>query len=182
MTFRVGERKSRVSFRLRGLDGRDPEILNYSRLPGSPEPELVAAEAAEALVEEPGEEAATIAATEEGGQEQEQDPEPDEEAVEEEAVAAAEGEEEEAAAARGQSAVPPPQPQLPPLPPLPRPLSERITREEVEGESLDLCLQQLYKYMQFRGKVRQVNQQVQYNRINVLKVLKQILSRTCLAR
>ena len=59
----------------------------------------------------------------------------------------AEGEEEEAAAARGQSAVPPPppQPQLPPLPPLPRPLSERITREEVEGESLDLCLQQLYK-------------------------------------
>ena len=31
------------------------------------------------------------------------------------------------------------------LPPLPRPLSERITREEVEGESLDLCLQQLYK-------------------------------------
>ncbi|XP_025851819.1 protein phosphatase 1E [Vulpes vulpes] len=114
-----------------------------------PEPELVAAEAAEASVEDPGEEAATVAATEEGEQEHEQDPEPEEEAVEEEAAAAAEGEEdEEAAAARGQSAVPPapPQPQLPPLPPLPRPLSERITREEVEGESLDLCLQQLYKY------------------------------------
>ncbi|XP_025706852.1 protein phosphatase 1E isoform X1 [Callorhinus ursinus] len=113
-----------------------------------PEPELVAAEAAEASVEDPGEEVATVAATEEGEQEQEQDPEPEEEAVEEEAVAAAEVEEEEAAAARGQSAVqpPPPQPQLPPLPPLPRPLSERITREEVEGESLDLCLQQLYKY------------------------------------
>ncbi|XP_072796324.1 protein phosphatase 1E isoform X1 [Vicugna pacos] len=109
-----------------------------------PEPELVAAEAAEASVEEGGEEAATVAATEEG--EQERDPEPEEEAVEEETVAA-EGEEEEAAAARGHSAVPPPpQPQLPPLPPLPRPLSERITREEVEGESLDLCLQQLYKY------------------------------------
>ncbi|XP_051680742.2 protein phosphatase 1E isoform X1 [Oryctolagus cuniculus] len=113
-----------------------------------PEPELVAAEAAEALVEEPGEEAAAVAATEEG--EPEQDPEPEEEAVEEEAVAAGEGEEEEeaaAAAAPGHSAVrPPPQPQLPPLPPLPRQLSERITREEVEGESLDLCLQQLYKY------------------------------------
>ncbi|XP_004434844.1 PREDICTED: protein phosphatase 1E [Ceratotherium simum simum] len=111
-----------------------------------PEPELVAAEAAEASVEELAEEAATVAATEEGEPEQEQDPEPEEEAVEEEAVAAAEGEEEEAAAARGHSAVPPPQPQLPPLPPLPRPLSERITLEEVEGESLDLCLQQLYKY------------------------------------
>uniref|UniRef100_A0A8C8VFT0 Protein phosphatase 1E n=1 Tax=Pelusios castaneus TaxID=367368 RepID=A0A8C8VFT0_9SAUR len=34
----------------------------------------------------------------------------------------------------------------PPLPPLPRPLSEHITEEEVEGECLDLCLQQLYKY------------------------------------
>ncbi|XP_004377924.1 protein phosphatase 1E [Trichechus manatus latirostris] len=113
------------------------------------EPDLVAAEATEALVEEPGEEAATLAATEEGEQEPEQDPESEEEAVEEEAVAAAEGEEEAAVAASGQSAVPPPpppQPQLPPLPPLPRPLSERITREEVEGESLDLCLQQLYKY------------------------------------
>uniref|UniRef100_A0A8C3WZ06 Protein phosphatase 1E n=1 Tax=Catagonus wagneri TaxID=51154 RepID=A0A8C3WZ06_9CETA len=110
-----------------------------------PESELVAAEATEASVEEPGEGAATVAATEEGEQDQEQDPEP-EEAVEDEALAAAEGEE-EAAAARGQSAVPPPpQPQLPPLPPLPRPLSERITLEEVEGESLDLCLQQLYKY------------------------------------
>ncbi|KAI6049903.1 protein phosphatase 1E isoform X1 [Marmota monax] len=112
-----------------------------------PEPELVAAEAAEASVEDPGEESATVAATEEG--EQEQDPEPEEEAVEEEAeaVAAAEGEEEEEEAAPGHSAVqPPPQLQLPPLPPLPRPLSERITREEVEGESLDLCLQQLYKY------------------------------------
>ncbi|XP_005321624.2 protein phosphatase 1E isoform X1 [Ictidomys tridecemlineatus] len=115
-----------------------------------PEPELVAAEAAEASVEDPGEESATVNATEEG--EPEQDPEPEEEAVEEEAeaVAAAEGEEEEEEeeeAAPGHSAVqPPPQPQLPPLPPLPRPLSERITREEVEGESLDLCLQQLYKY------------------------------------
>ncbi|XP_007946044.1 protein phosphatase 1E [Orycteropus afer afer] len=113
-----------------------------------PEPELIAAEATEALVEESGEEAATLAATEDGEQEPEHDPEPEEEAVEEEAVAAAEGEEEEeAVAATGQSAVqPPPQLQLPPLPPLPRPLSERITREEVEGESLDLCLQQLYKY------------------------------------
>ncbi|XP_035312655.1 protein phosphatase 1E isoform X1 [Cricetulus griseus] len=108
-----------------------------------PEAELVAAEAAEASGEEPGEDAATVTAAEEG--EQDQDPEPEEEAVEEEA--AAEGEEEEEAAAPGHSAVPPPpQPQLPPLPPLPRPLSERITREEVEGESLDLCLQQLYKY------------------------------------
>ncbi|XP_054545143.1 protein phosphatase 1E isoform X1 [Talpa occidentalis] len=115
-----------------------------------PEPELVAAEAAEPSGEEPGEDAAAVAATEEGAQEQEQDPEPEEEAVEEEA-AAAEGEEQderEAPAAPGQPAVPPqpPQPPLPPLPPLPRPLSERITREEVEGESLDLCLQQLYKY------------------------------------
>ncbi|KAM5150041.1 protein phosphatase 1E [Callospermophilus lateralis] len=114
-----------------------------------PEPELVAAEAAEASVEDPGEESATVTATEEG--EQEQDPEPEEEAVEEEAEAVAaaevEEEEEEEEAALGHSAVqPPPQPQLPPLPPLPRPLSERITREEVEGESLDLCLQQLYKY------------------------------------
>ncbi|XP_070334652.1 protein phosphatase 1E [Odocoileus virginianus] len=108
-----------------------------------PEPELVAAEAREASVEEAGEAAAAGAASEEGGHEQErEDPEPEEEAVEEEAAAAA-GEE---AAARGQSAVPPPQTRLPPLPPLPRPLSERITREEVEGESLDLCLQQLYKY------------------------------------
>ncbi|XP_061246148.1 protein phosphatase 1E isoform X2 [Bos javanicus] len=106
-----------------------------------PEPELVAAEAREASVEEAGE---AGAASEEGEHEQErEDPEPEEEAVEEEAAAAAAGEE---AAARGQSAVPPPQPRLPPLPPLPRPLSERITREEVEGESLDLCLQQLYKY------------------------------------
>ncbi|XP_015279661.1 PREDICTED: protein phosphatase 1E [Gekko japonicus] len=32
------------------------------------------------------------------------------------------------------------------LPALPRPLSEHITEEEVEGECLDLCLQQLYKY------------------------------------
>ncbi|XP_055255646.1 protein phosphatase 1E [Moschus berezovskii] len=110
-----------------------------------PEPELVAAEAREASVEEAGEAAAAGAASEEGEHEQErEDPEPEEEAVEEEAAAAAAAGEE--AAARGQSAVPPPQPRLPPLPPLPRPLSERITREEVEGESLDLCLQQLYKY------------------------------------
>ncbi|XP_036692369.1 protein phosphatase 1E isoform X2 [Balaenoptera musculus] len=122
--------------------GGEPEPEPEPESEPEPEPELVAAEAPEASVEEPGEEAATVAATEEGEQEQEQDPEPEEEVV------AAEGEEEEAAAARGQSAVPPPppQPQLPPLPPLPRPLSERITREEVEGESLDLCLQQLYKY------------------------------------
>ncbi|KAM5274641.1 protein phosphatase 1E [Ctenodactylus gundi] len=110
-----------------------------------PEPELGAAEAAEASVEEPGEEAAPGAESEEG--EQEQDPEPDEAAADEAAAAAAEGEGEAAAAGPGHSAVPPPpQPPLPPLPPLPRPLSERITREEVEGESLDLCLQQLYKY------------------------------------
>ncbi|XP_029067459.1 protein phosphatase 1E [Monodon monoceros] len=121
--------------------GGEPEPEPEPESEPEPEPELVAAEEPEASVEEPGEEAATVAATEEGEQEQEQDPEPEEEVV------AAEGEEEEAAAARGQSAVPPPpQPQLPPLPPLPRPLSERITREEVEGESLDLCLQQLYKY------------------------------------
>ncbi|XP_057392530.1 protein phosphatase 1E isoform X2 [Balaenoptera acutorostrata] len=122
--------------------GGEPEPEPEPESEPEPEPELVAAEAPESSVEEPGEEAATVAATEEGEQEQEQDPEPEEEVV------AAEGEEEEAAAARGQSAVPPPppQPQLPPLPPLPRPLSERITREEVEGESLDLCLQQLYKY------------------------------------
>ncbi|XP_077167293.1 protein phosphatase 1E isoform X2 [Paroedura picta] len=42
-----------------------------------------------------------------------------------------------------QPAAPPPPP---PLPALPRPLSEHITEEEVEGECLDLCLQQLYKY------------------------------------
>ncbi|XP_067328116.1 protein phosphatase 1E [Anolis sagrei] len=41
---------------------------------------------------------------------------------------------------------PPPAPLLPPLPSLPRPLSEPITEEEAEGECLDLCLQQLYKY------------------------------------
>ncbi|XP_059938859.1 protein phosphatase 1E [Mesoplodon densirostris] len=122
--------------------GGEPEPEPEPESEPEPEPELVAAEAPEASVEEPGEEVDTVAATEEGEQEQEQDPEPEDEVV------AAEGEEEEAAAARGQSAVPPPppQPQLPPLPPLPRPLSERITREEVEGESLDLCLQQLYKY------------------------------------
>ncbi|XP_054441463.1 protein phosphatase 1E [Pteronotus mesoamericanus] len=140
--------------------GGEPEPEPEPEPESEPEPELLAAEAADASVEEPGEEeAARVAATEEEEQEQDQDPEPEEEAVEEEAVveaeaeaeaevAAAAGEEDEAEAAPGQSAVPPPppQPQLPPLPPLPRPLSERITREEVEGESLDLCLQQLYKY------------------------------------
>ncbi|XP_006832445.1 PREDICTED: protein phosphatase 1E [Chrysochloris asiatica] len=133
--------------------GGEPEPEPEPESEPEPEPELVAAEASEVLVEEPGEEVATLAATEEGEQEPEQDPETEEEVVEEEAAAAAaaaEGDEEEAVAAPGQSAVqpppPPPQPQLPPLPPLPRPLSERITREEVEGESLDLCLQQLYKY------------------------------------
>ncbi|XP_053222859.1 protein phosphatase 1E isoform X1 [Podarcis raffonei] len=40
----------------------------------------------------------------------------------------------------------PASPPPPPLPSLPRPLSEHITEEEVEGECLDLCLQQLYKY------------------------------------
>ncbi|XP_075417638.1 protein phosphatase 1E [Tenrec ecaudatus] len=127
--------------------GGEPEPEPESEPEQEPEPELVAAEATEALVEEAGEEAAA----EEGELEPEQDPEPEEEEV----AAAAEGDEEEGeeeeAAAPGQSAVPPPpppppQPQLPPLPPLPRPLSERITLEEVEGESLDLCLQQLYKY------------------------------------
>ncbi|XP_012503912.1 PREDICTED: protein phosphatase 1E [Propithecus coquereli] len=127
--------------------GGEPEPEPDLESEPEPEPELVAAEAAEASVEETGEEAATVAATEE--REQEQDPEPEEEAVEEEEAAAVEGEEQDEAAAvvPGHSAVPPPpQPQLPPLPPLPRPLSERIIREEVEGESLDLCLQQLYKY------------------------------------
>ncbi|XP_069337216.1 protein phosphatase 1E [Eulemur rufifrons] len=127
--------------------GGEPEPEPDLESEPEPEPELVAAEAAEASIEEPGEEAATVAATEE--REQEQDPEPEEEAVEEEEAAVVEGEEQEeaAAVAPGHSAVPPPpQPQLPPLPPLPRPLSERIIREEVEGESLDLCLQQLYKY------------------------------------
>ncbi|XP_036196295.1 protein phosphatase 1E [Myotis myotis] len=131
----------------------EPELESEPEPEPEPEPEseLVAAEAAEPSSEEPGEEAAAVAATEEREQEQDQDPEPEpepeEEAVEDEAAAAAEGDE-AAAATPGQSAVPPPppQPQLPPLPPLPRPLSERITREEVEGESLDLCLQQLYKY------------------------------------
>ncbi|XP_060059829.1 protein phosphatase 1E [Erinaceus europaeus] len=124
----------------------EPEPEPESEPEPEPESELVAAEAAEASVEEPGEEAAAVAVTEEG--EPAQDPE--DEAVEEEAVVAAEGaeedEEEAASAAPVQPPPPPPQPQLPPLPPLPRPLSERITREEVEGESLDLCLQQLYKY------------------------------------
>lgn len=125
--------------------GGEPEPEPESEPEPEPEAELVAAEAAEASGEEPGEDAATVEATEEG--EQDQDPEPEDEAVEEETATEGEEEEEEEAAAPGHSAVPPPpQPQLPPLPPLPRPLSERITREEVEGESLDLCLQQLYKY------------------------------------
>ncbi|XP_038942307.1 protein phosphatase 1E isoform X1 [Rattus norvegicus] len=125
--------------------GGEPEPEPESEPEPEPEAELVAAEAAEASGEDPGEDAATVEAAEEGVQDQ--DPEPEEEAVEEEAAAEGEEEEEEEeAAAPGHSAVPPPQPQLPPLPPLPRPLSERITREEVEGESLDLCLQQLYKY------------------------------------
>ncbi|XP_005298815.2 protein phosphatase 1E isoform X2 [Chrysemys picta bellii] len=54
---------------------------------------------------------------------------------------AAAGEAEESDAADPQPPTPPP-----PLPPLPRPLSEHIIEEEVEGECLDLCLQQLYKY------------------------------------
>ncbi|XP_066220780.1 protein phosphatase 1E [Saccopteryx leptura] len=130
--------------------GGEPEPEPESEPEPEPEPELVAADGAEASIEEPEEEAARVAATEEGEQEQEreqeQDPEPEPEP--EAAAAEAEGQGDQAAAAPGQSAVPPPppQPQLPPLPPLPRPLSERITREEVEGESLDLCLQQLYKY------------------------------------
>ncbi|KAI5928919.1 Protein phosphatase 1E [Manis javanica] len=122
----------------------EPEHEPESEPEPEPEPELGAAEAAEAVAEDPGEEVAAGAATEEEEQEQERDPEPEEEEAEEDA-AAAEGEG-AAAKARGQPAVPPPPPQLPPLPPLPRPLSERITREEAEGESLDLCLQQLYKY------------------------------------
>lgn len=63
-------------------------------------------------------------------------------------------------AGEAQSGLPPPVPPPPPsqcaggrpvsppvapLPSLPRPLSEHITEEEVEGECLDLCLQQLYK-------------------------------------
>ncbi|KAH1178971.1 protein phosphatase 1E isoform X1 [Mauremys mutica] len=54
---------------------------------------------------------------------------------------AAAGEAEESDAADPQPPTPPP-----PLPPLPRPLSDHIIEEEVEGECLDLCLQQLYKY------------------------------------
>ncbi|XP_071431275.1 protein phosphatase 1E [Pithys albifrons albifrons] len=64
-----------------------------------------------------------------------------------EAAAAAEaevGEGGEGDAGDPQPPAPPPPP--PPLPSLPRPLSEYITEEEVEGECLDLCLQQLYKY------------------------------------
>ncbi|XP_052660912.1 protein phosphatase 1E isoform X1 [Harpia harpyja] len=61
-----------------------------------------------------------------------------------EAGTAAEAEEGEGDAGDPQPPAPPPPP--PPLPPLPRPLSEYITEEEVEGECLDLCLQQLYKY------------------------------------
>ncbi|XP_065588119.1 protein phosphatase 1E [Cyrtonyx montezumae] len=57
-------------------------------------------------------------------------------------AAAAEAEEGDGADPRPPTPPPPP----PPLPPLPRPLSEYITEEEVEGECLDLCLQQLYKY------------------------------------
>ncbi|KAM9370617.1 protein phosphatase 1E [Phaethornis superciliosus] len=61
-----------------------------------------------------------------------------------EAGTTAEAEESEGDAGDPQPPAPPPPP--PPLPPLPRPLSEYITEEEVEGECLDLCLQQLYKY------------------------------------
>ncbi|KAM9257114.1 protein phosphatase 1E [Cariama cristata] len=61
-----------------------------------------------------------------------------------EAGTAAEAEEGEGDAGDPQPPAPPPPP--PPLPPLLRPLSEYITEEEVEGECLDLCLQQLYKY------------------------------------
>ncbi|XP_062479428.1 protein phosphatase 1E [Pezoporus occidentalis] len=85
------------------------------------------ADAAAAAAEEPGAEgeAGTAAETEEGeggqdnegGQSDAGDPQP-----------------------------PAPPPPPPPLPSLPRPLSEYITEEEVEGECLDLCLQQLYKY------------------------------------
>uniref|UniRef100_A0A8C4V9Z2 Protein phosphatase 1E n=1 Tax=Falco tinnunculus TaxID=100819 RepID=A0A8C4V9Z2_FALTI len=63
-----------------------------------------------------------------------------------EAGTAAEAEEGEGEGDAGDPQPPAPPPPPPPLPPLPRPLSEYITEEEVEGECLDLCLQQLYKY------------------------------------
>ncbi|KAM6049240.1 protein phosphatase 1E isoform 2-T4 [Chlamydotis macqueenii] len=63
-----------------------------------------------------------------------------------EAGTAAEAAEEEGEGDAGDPQPPAPPPPPPPLPPLPRPLSEYITEEEVEGECLDLCLQQLYKY------------------------------------
>ncbi|XP_054250351.1 protein phosphatase 1E [Indicator indicator] len=63
-----------------------------------------------------------------------------------EAATAAEAEEGEGEGDAGDPQPPAPPPPPPPLPPLPRPLSEYITEEEVEGECLDLCLQQLYKY------------------------------------
>ncbi|OPJ78512.1 protein phosphatase 1E isoform C [Patagioenas fasciata monilis] len=71
-------------------------------------------------------------------------PADEEPGAEGEAGTAAEAEEGEGDAGDPQPPAPPPPP--PPLPPLPRPLSEYITEEEVEGECLDLCLQQLYKY------------------------------------
>lgn len=120
------------------------------------EPEPEPEPAADAALDEAGEEAAgappeEAAAEEAAAEEGEPGPEPEE--PEEPAGRAAAGGGEEgggaaAGAGPGQPPAPPqpPQPPLPPLPPLPRPLSERITREEVEGESLDLCLQQLYKY------------------------------------
>ncbi|KYO32245.1 protein phosphatase 1E isoform B [Alligator mississippiensis] len=60
--------------------------------------------------------------------------------------AAADGAPDGAAEDKGKDEEPEGEPQPPALPPLPRPLPEHITEEEVEGESLDLCLQQLYKY------------------------------------
>uniref|UniRef100_A0A4X2L4H3 Protein phosphatase 1E n=2 Tax=Vombatus ursinus TaxID=29139 RepID=A0A4X2L4H3_VOMUR len=134
--------------------GGEPEPEPEPESEPEPEPEPEPAAAAEGTREEVEDEAVAAAVV--------LVPEPGEEEEEEEAVAAedededgdGEGAEEGVADEAGpgpgqQSGPPPPPPQQqppPPLPPLPRPLSERITPEEVEGESLDLCLQQLYKY------------------------------------
>ncbi|XP_063152365.1 protein phosphatase 1E [Candoia aspera] len=109
-----------------------------------------AAAAEEVAEEEDAEDAAAAAAAARGDEEEEE-----EGAGQDGGSPPGEAEPEEAPPA--EPAPPPPAPPParpaspcppapPPLPSLPRPLSEHITEEEVEGECLDLCLQQLYKY------------------------------------
>ncbi|XP_028937926.1 protein phosphatase 1E [Ornithorhynchus anatinus] len=129
--------------------GGEPQPPPQPDLQPEPQPEPQPAQSLPEPQPEPGQPAAQPGEApeeeeeEEDRRDQEGEGEKREQEEEEEEV-----EEEEEAGGPGHPAVssPSPPPPLPPLPPLPRPLSERITPEEVEGESLDLCLQQLYKY------------------------------------